>query len=197
MVNNLKFGVGQYQKGKWLGWFEGKHTYEYVLWSNMLKRCYSEKSLARQPTYENCIVSENFKNFQYFAEWCNNQIGFNTINYHLDKDIVFKGNKLYSENTCFFIPKGLNSFLIRSDGSRGKYPIGVCYHSANGTYRSRCRDNNGKNIHLGLCKTPEEAFQVYKVYKEALAKELSQKYKGQVHPMVIDALNNYTVDITD
>ncbi len=46
----------------------GVITKEYDLWQNMLRRCYSDSSKKKHPTYEGCEVSENFKSFEYFYE---------------------------------------------------------------------------------------------------------------------------------
>ena len=72
-------------------------TKEYVLWKDMLKRCYCEKYHLKKPTYIGCEVSENFKNYSFFYEWCQNQIGFNNKDWQLDKDLLVKGNEVYSE----------------------------------------------------------------------------------------------------
>ena len=54
-------------------------TKQFTLWKNMLKRCYSDTSLRKSPTYHNCKVSDKFVEYPYFKEWCNNQIGFDQI----------------------------------------------------------------------------------------------------------------------
>ena len=100
----------------------GVKTKEYVLWKGMLQRCYSD---TQYPTYEGCEVSDNFKSFEYFYEWCNKQIGSGNEGWHLDKDLLVKGNKVYSEDTCVFIPKEINMVLTKSTASRGEYLIGV------------------------------------------------------------------------
>ena len=87
----------------------GVRTKEYELWCNMLKRCYSEVYKKQRPTYEGCKVSDNFKNYEYFYEWCNQQIGFGNQGWHLDKDLLTKGNKVYSEDSCIFIPSEINT----------------------------------------------------------------------------------------
>ena len=200
-MSKLVYGVGVSSEGKFARSYtnidgKSKHTKEYTLWRDMLKRCYSEKYHKLRPTYLGCSVSEGFKNFQYFAEWCQAQTGFGLDNYQLDKDILTKGNKEYDEVSCVFVPRELNSFLIKCDAARGKYPIGVCYIVSMTSYLAQGY-NRGKNKHLGYFSTPEEAFQAYKLFKEALAKELAIEYKGLVDPRVIQALLEYTVEEND
>ena len=47
--------------------------------------------------------------------------------FQLDKDLLVKGNKVYNESTCVFLPKEINSVLTKSTASRGDYLIGVCW----------------------------------------------------------------------
>ena len=87
----------------------GVKTKEYELWSSMLERCYSDALKKRRPTYGDCKVSNNFLHYEYFYEWCNQQVGFGNEGWHLDKDLLIKGNKFYSESTCVFIPSEINT----------------------------------------------------------------------------------------
>ena len=103
----------------------GVQTKEYELWTSMLKRCYSDAYKKKYPTYEGCEVSDNFKNYEYFYEWWHNQIGFDNDGWQLDKDLLIKGNKVYSESTCVFIHQEINKILVKREASRGEHLIGV------------------------------------------------------------------------
>lgn len=203
MSENKKLicGVGVSEKGLYDRTYvdtsgRKRNSKEYALWLNMLTRCYREDSLTHRPLYTNCTVSENFKNFQWFANWCQRQVGYNQDGWHLDKDILFKGNKIYSEFTCVFLPTQLNTLLISCSATRGKFPIGVSYHKAtkkfSATISTLCMQH-----HLGLFQTVEGAFQAYKKAKESFIKEQAESWKDQIDPRAYEALLNYTVEITD
>ena len=176
-------------------------TKEYVQWTNMLVRCYSDNFKKKQPTYEGCEVSENFKSYEYFYEWCHSQIGFgndgNGNPFHLDKDLLVKGNKVYSEDSCVFLPQEINQILVKRTASRGEYLIGVCWSKTHKAFKAQVGKNKGKREHLGYFKTELEAFKAYKVAKEAFVKEQANKWKSQIDPRAYEALMNYQVEITD
>ena len=182
---------------KYQSTINGIHTKEYKLWHNMLVRCYSDSSKKRRPTYEGCEVSDNFKSYKYFYEWCHKQIGFSNQDWHLDKDLLVKGNKVYSENTCVFLPKEINSLLTKREALRGEYLIGVSWDKRDMAFISRVRKNKGKSEYLGSFTTEIEAFNTYKVAKEAFVKEQANKWKPQIDDRAYEALMNYTVEITD
>lgn len=171
---------------------KGTRVKEYELWVNMLERCYSKRLHTRRPTYIGCSVSDNFKHYSYFYQWCQTQVGFGLKGSDLDKDIVLRGNKIYSENTCVFVPYEVNSFFIERGADRGEYPIGVSFYKAIGKYIARCNVNS-KSKHLGYFTTPEEAFITYKQFKEDLCKQTALKWKASIDPRVYDAMMNWHV----
>ena len=179
----------------------GVHTKEYELWCNMLKRCYSDTYQKKQPTYKGCEVSDKFLYYEYFYEWCHKQIGFdnhgNGNPFQLDKDLLVKGNKVYNESTCVFLPKEINSVLTKCTASRGKYLIGVCWSKTHKAFKAQVSKSKGKKEHLGSFNTELEAFNAYKEAKEFFIKELANKWKGQIDERAYEALMNYQVEITD
>ena len=164
------------------------------VWNDMLCRCYSKKHRNRNPSYEGCSVCEEWFLFSSFKKWFDENY---VEGYQLDKDILSdKNNKIYSPDTCCFIPKKLNSALTTCLRGRGLYPIGV---SKNRNKFSAHITKGGKNHYLGFFNTPEEAFAVYKKKREDYIKSLAQSYfdKGQIKENVYKKLMNYKVEITD
>ena len=189
----LVYGAGVYEKGKYLASFNKKHTKEYQLWVGMLERCYSGNYHKKKPTYVGCTVSENFKNFQFFAEWCNNQVGFGVDGYELDKDILIKGNKFYSEDTCCFVPRKLNLILQTNPKTRGEYPLGVTYFKRDECYRASLK-KYGKSFFIGYYQTPDEAHIAYKIAKNLYVQEVLDLYKNEIDRRVYDSLCTVTLD---
>ena len=175
----------------------GVLTKEYDLWYSMLRRCYSDNSKKKYPTYESCEVSDKFKSYEYFYEWCNKQIGFSNKDWHLDKDLLIKGNKIYSEDSCVFIPQEINKVLVKCTASRGEHLIGVYWCKKGKAFKAQISKNKGKPEYLGYFNTEIEAFNAYKQAKEAFVKEQAENWKDRIDPRAYEALMNYTVDITD
>ena len=167
----------------------------------MLQRCYSGSFKNKRPTYEGCGVSDKFKSYEYFYEWCNEQIGFDNDSngnpFQLDKDLLVKGNKVYSESTCVFIPREINQVLTKCTASRGEHLIGVYWCKTNKAFKAQVSKNKGKQKNLGLFKTELEAFNAYKQAKEAFIKERANNWRGKIDDRAYKALMSYTVEITD
>ena len=190
------YGVG-ILGAKYLAKINGVITKEYDLWHSMLERCYSDNSKKKYPTYESCEVSDKFKSYEYFYEWCNKQIGFSNQSWQLDKDLLIKGNKVYSEDSCIFIPQEINTLLTKSTASRGEHLIGVHWCKQGKAFKAQISKNKGKREHLGYFKTEIEAFNAYKQAKEDFVKEQANKWKSQIDLRAYEALMNYQVEITD
>ena len=175
----------------------GVNTKECELWREMLKRCYSDICQKKHPTYIGCEVSDNFKYYEYFYEWCHKQIGFANECWHLDKDLLIKGGKVYSESTCIFLPQEINKVLTKRDKKRGEHLIGVIWSKTNKAFVARVSRNKGKPEHLGYFKTELEAYKAYKQAKEVFVKEQANKWKSQIDIRAYNALISYEVSIDD
>ena len=190
------FGIGV-SGTKYQPTINGVTTKEYVLWTNMLERCYSDSFKKRRPTYEGCKVSDNFLYYEYFYEWCHKQVGFGNEGWQLDKDLLVKGNKVYSENTCVFLPREINQLLVKRENMRGRYLIGVHWCNTNKAFRAMVSKNKGKQEFLGIFNTEIEAFNAYKQAKESFVKEQAAKWKSQIDERAYLALINYEVHTDD
>ena len=179
----------------------GRITKEYNRWHSMLERCYSTIFKKKCPTYEGCEVSDNFKSYEYFYEWCQKQIGFNNEGngnpFHLDKDLLIKGNKVYSEDSCVFLPQEINKILTKRTTSRGEYLIGIYWSKTHKAFKAQVGKNKGGREYLGYFKTELEAYNAYKTAKESFVKEQAEKWKDKIDPRAYEALMNYKVEITD
>ena len=194
-------GYGYLGEGEYKVKENGKFNEYYDIWHDMLKRCYDPKYHERRSTYKGCKVEDYLLNFQNMCKWLDK-------NYYevpgevmcLDKDILCKGNKVYSRDTCIFVPQRINTLFIKCDKARGDCPIGMCLNSS-GSYEVGCSNGYGKQIYLGTYSTKEEAFRVYKKYKEKVIKEVIDSYEGKIpepfYSRLKAAMYNYKVEITD
>ena len=194
--NHGYLGEGKYKMSE-----NRKHTKEYDIYHDMLKRCYDPKFHEKKPTYKGCRVEDYLLNFQHMGKWIDeNYYEVPGERMHLDKDILCKGNKLYSRETCIFVPQRINLLFVKHDNARGNDPIGV-YQLPSGNYQAKCCNGYGKYIYLGSYFTKEEAFRVYKQYKEKVIKETIDSYEGIIpepfYSRLKTAMYNYKVEIDD
>ena len=195
------YGKGCLGEGKYKMSENGKITDEFNIWYHMLRRCYDPKYHEKYSTYKGCRVEDYLLNFQHMGEWIE-------YNYYevpgevmcLDKDILCKGNKVYSRETCIFVPERINLLFVKSDKTRGDNPIGTTPNSS-GNYLVQCNNGYGKLDYLGTYCTKEEAFRVYKEYKEKVIKEIIDSYEGKLpepfYTRLKTAMYNYKVEIDD
>ena len=176
----------------------GKQLKEYIYWYCMLDRCYGNKELE---AYKDCIVSEEFHDFSYFQKWFHNQVGRYGKDFHLDKDILSVDCKIYAEDTCVLVPSEVNMFFAKTGArthtnSKGvEYPIGVSW--SKGMKKFASNYNNGGEKILSYHDNEWSAFLAYKQAKENRAKELAEKWRGQIDNRVYEKLINYKVLLTD
>ncbi|MEG1597790.1 MAG: AP2 domain-containing protein [Bacilli bacterium] len=179
----------------------GKYTQKndklaYQKWNGMLNRALSDKTKEKYPTYKDCTICDEWLNFQNFAEWFyNNYYEVEGEQMNLDKDILVKGNKMYSPNTCVFVPKRINVLFVKRDSLRGCYPIGVYFDKSKNKFRTSF-SINGNKIKKSF-NTVEDTFYYYKKEKEKYIKEVADEYKDRIPQKLYEALYKYEVEITD
>ena len=176
---------------------DGNTTKEYTAWRCMLERCYGNKELE---AYKYCIVSEEFHNASYFKDWYNKQYGAHREDFHLDKDILSGDCKVYAEDTCVLVPQEVNSLFVKHNNKKVKsnLPTGVVFNPKN-TSRpfTAMYSGHGGEKHMSYHDNEWSAFLAYKQAKENRAKELAEKWRGQIDNRVYEKLINYKVLLTD
>lgn len=175
-------------------------TKEYQLWENMKVRCtYAHKiNPVRYAKYADVEVCSEWLDFQTFAKWF-----FEVSNYRegwqLDKDILGDG-KLYSPETCTFVPEEMNKALPNRKACRGKYPVGVSKAAKRKNLRAGfycCNYPEFSKVAYYPVEEVQLAFEFVKKTKEKFFKFLACKYQGEVDSRVTDFFNNYEVKIDD
>lgn len=184
-------GVGYIGYGEYHSEEIKKSSVIYYKWNGMLSRCYNENYLIKKPTYVGCSVHPDWHNFQVFAKWFEENY---IEDFELDKDILFKGNKVYSAETCCFVPREINTLLTHNKKTNREFPIGVYKH------KNRFRvymNTSGKLNLVGYFHTVDDAFLAYKKAKEQNIKNVANKFKGKITPECYLALMNWTININD
>lgn len=162
-------------------------------WRQMLYRCYSGTYIQEHPTYQGCVVCNEWLRFSNFERWVTEQ-GIEDIKmYDLDKDLFSNGgDKIYSPNTCCLLPHELNTLLVLKTSKKSGLPRGV-YQRENGQYRVILSFRGEK--HHTQYQTLEEAFNAYKVAKENHIRNVAHEYyiEHLISRRIYDALLNFEV----
>jgi len=139
----------------------------YDRWFGMMSRCYAQSMKARNPAYAECSVCPEWRRFSDFRKWMQSQ------DWHgkqLDKDIIIAGNKIYSAETCCFVSRALNAFLVDSASSRSGFPPGAAWFKQTRRFVAKCKNPfTGKADHLGYFDNPEDAHEAWRQRKHELA----------------------------
>ena len=179
-------------------------TQEYIKWQGMLQRCFDNKYKEKEPTYKDVICCDKwlcFANFLEDLEILKQEYNWNVDEkLQLDKDILHKGNKIYSLKNCVLVPSWINLLFTKCDAKRGDYPIGVSYREDRKKYQALC-SINGKQTRLGYYNTIEQAFNAYKQAKEQEIKRVADDcvLKGYItqDSRLYNSMISYQVKITD
>lgn len=111
-------------------------------------------------------------------------------------------NKVYSPDTCIFVPKRINDLFVHIHGKKKNgLPTGVSYSEKTGKYqatvRESCKDDEDgkkKTARLGFFDTAEEAYEVYKAHKMAEIIYIADCYKDVIPDKLYQAMINWKFD---
>lgn len=147
----------------------------YSTWRTMIQRCYSAKFLARCPTYEDVFVCDEWHLFSTFRKWMVEQ---DWEGKQLDKDVLGTC-KLYGPNTCVFLTKRINCFVLGDSPTSCVYPSGL-------GFVAKGKDLKNKSIHLGSFSCWTAARITY--LKHKLSQVEHYYSSGEICSVVRDAL---------
>ena len=152
------------------------------VWTLMINRCsqgYAE-------------VCDEWKNYKSFEDWyMNNTYGTKQFRLELDKDLLSKGPKIYSPDTCCLLPKSLN-LLLSSCVSRNRLLPGVQYNSKSKTFTATV--NRSTITKKKTFKSERDAFEFYKLEKEKNIKIAAEAYSFLLPFNIYKALIEYEVE---
>ena len=115
------------------------------------------------------------------------ELELSMLEYRRHHNIFEVGGKVYSEDTCVFVPCDINNFLTNRKKQNRSGHTGVSFHKASGKYVAQI-SFGGKRKHLGLFENPKDGENFYLLVKRRMAIELIEKYKSNLDERVIDAL---------
>lgn len=161
------------------------------LWTNMYQRCYSDKYHDRSPQYKGCSIYDKWLNDRKkFYKWVDkNFYKYGDEQIDLDKDILVRGNKVYSPDTCIFAPHSINTHFEnltaepKYNDKTGKWGIGIYI--------------GGKTVNLGYFDTAEEAKLEYIKHKEASILAKAELYKDGIPDKLYQAMINWKIELSD
>lgn len=202
--DHLIYGIGHSSKINPIT-IDGRTVKEYETWKGMLKRCRDEQYLSREPAYDGCIVSDEWLYYDNFYDWVTSQENYQKWKdgdrkWAIDKDIICKGNKVYSKETCFLVPQNVNNLFTNRKLHRGKCPIGVDYLKKLNKFRASCMNPfTGKQEYIGVYNSEYSAFEAYKSYKENIIHQVAdQEFKNNnITEMCYLAMLHYQIEIND
>ena len=148
-------GIGKYKKG----------SPQYIRWKSMLCRVYYDKFNDIHTSYKNVLICDEWHNLQNYGKWDDENY---IEGWQLDKDLLSKEQKIYSPETCCFIPQELNKFMTNIQQSNANGYIGARWHKRDKIWESSI-SINGKKTYLGRFNTEKEAHKAYQEVREGLA----------------------------
>lgn len=179
-----------------IGYFGNDKRYEfdnkaYGVWYHILRKVKNDP--------DNNKICEEWKDYNNFLEWYDkNYYSVDGEKMELVKDFFDKENKLYSPDTCIFVPYRIIRLLQGSKAnSNTKLPTGVGKKKNSDTYYSTCAIiKNGKKTtirHSGF-NTPKEAYKQYVKDRKKYIKDVSEAYRYDIPEKLYYAIIDWEIE---
>ena len=184
-VNGVGYiGVGKYKTTRDDN--PKRHTDEYNTWVTMLYRCYCDEDTVY---FKESSVCKEWLCYQNFADWYSQNKYEVKGRLHLDKDILFPGNKIYAPDKCILIPQRINMLFVNQMNKR-HLPNGIIKRVHG--YLAKYNDEE-----LGVYKTLEDAYKVYSSKKKEDIIRVANEYKSIIPEKAYNALLAYEFDMSN
>jgi|GEM_PF-772042 len=173
----IYYGVGYIGVGK----YNSSDKEAYKKWQNMLQRCYDKEYHIKHPSYKKAVICDEWCNFQIFAEWFKERYDPQIMRgWALDKDLFSGDIKIYSPDTCCFIPQIINSLLIHIHTTPKVTDI-------KGRYYTKIH-KRAKVLRFSVFDEKGEAISQYKDEKRKYAVEILSQYSSLLPDKVVDKI---------
>ena len=129
----------------------------YDIWRSMIRRCY-------HPEFKDdgYTMSEQWYSRSEFLQWLDKQDYKDKV---LDCSLLKIGGKVYSPETCCFVPRGITA-LVRPKYTDNFKSVGVLISKSGKKYRAMgYADSKGAPSYFGMYDTYAEAFKAHALTK--------------------------------
>ena len=169
----------------------------YVLWHSIIRRSYSDVYHKNKPSYKDVNVSEEWRRLSNFIKDVEKLPNFDMAlseNWEIDKDLLGDGKKLYSKETCCFLPRELNTLFTR-ESTKG-LKKGVFYNKRLNKFTSSINKGGKVRHHIGVYQTEAEAHLAYCKEKQKHLDGLILKYDDKLPENVKSKLKDWFLNKT-
>ena len=143
----------------------------YRVWASMVTRVKNPAKQLISPAYVGTDICEEWRSFMSFRAWMIEQEWEGN---HLDKDILEPGCRIYSPQTCAFVPAYVN-LLTTGCTRKLNNPIGVTFEPESSKLRPfRAKVSTGRKgvtRRLGHFETALEAHSAWQIAKAQVAED--------------------------
>ena len=182
------YGIGYLGDGDNQTKINGKRVRAYNVWHEMIARCCEESRAFKYSAYYGiCTVCQEWLCYNTFADWYEKNKYECEGRLHLDKDILYPGNKVYSPYTCLLVPQYINVLFINKTNQRG-LPNGII--ECKGGYLAKYDHKD-----LGIYNTVEEAYRIQTNKKKEEIIKIANEKKLELPNIVYEALLNYEFSV--